>query len=106
MSDSEKPTASSGEHPVEGTTRGTVPPASPPAVAGLPPLDDRRRFRELWKELVIARLLCGALAGVVSKVAVCALPRELGWIGAGMGFFLVAMRAASIRPMELFRQKG
>jgi len=39
-----------------------------------PPIDDRRRFKELWKELVYARLLGGALAGSLDAAyTVCLL---------------------------------
>jgi len=38
-----------------------------------PPIEDRRRFRELWKELVYARLLGGALAGSVNAAYIVCL---------------------------------
>jgi len=51
------------------------PPQAPPAKGEEAVVDDRRRFKELWKELLFARLLVGGACGAVGCVLIVLLER-------------------------------
>ncbi len=56
-----------------------------------PQIDDCRRFKELWKELCLARVICGAAAALISAVIYWQLrwlPARLGAFGSWLPFIL------------------
>ncbi len=59
-------------------------------MSGIPPIDDRRRFKELWKELLFARMLGSAAA---------ALPLAIGgyWSIAMLNYLLTAQERIGYR---------
>jgi len=59
-----------------------------------PQIDDRRRFRELWKELLLARFAAAAAAGLAYAIIREGLG---GAIGLGVLFLLLALPSAAAK---------